>query len=220
MRVISNTAISLDGRIATAAFDHVALGTPTDRHYMSVVRARCDAVLVGGRTFRNWPLPLVPDPEAIEALARERFFDADCPDIGGRTWINAIVTRGLELPRPARFWDDPRVRPVVFSPERGDLPGLRTGPTHPAAIAAHLVQMGVKNLLLECGGDLLAQWLDAGLVHEVFVTVCPLLLGGKGAPSLADGVGFPFAKAPRLRLMHAQPVGSELYCRYAVNTPN
>lgn len=216
MRVISNTAISLDGRIATAAYDHVAIGTETDRRYMSVLRARSDAVLVGGLTFRNWPLPLVPDPDAIARLVANGFFDCAVPNLPRQTWKNAVVTRSLDLPRTGKFWTDPRVQPVFFSPSKGDLPGLVTGPTDPASIAAALAKMGVQDLLLECGGDLLSQWLAAGLVDEVYVTVCPIVLGGKGAPTLADGPGFPFASAPRLRLLYAQPVGSELYCRYEV----
>ena len=214
MRVVSNTAISLDGRIATAAFDHVAIGSPTDRRYMSVLRARADAVLVGGRTFRNWPLPLVPDEGAIAALSSERFFDATCPSPSGRQWINAVVTRTLDVPREGRFWTDPRVRPMFFSPHTSAIPGLVTGPTDPKSVAAVLANMGVQTLLLECGGDLLAQWLQAELVDEVYVTICPVILGGKGAPSLADGGGFTFGAAPRFSLAHATAVGNEVYCRY------
>lgn len=216
MRVVSNTAIALDGRIATANYDHFALGTKLDRAYMSVLRARADAVLVGGKTFRNWPVPLVPDAEAIEGLVRTGFFDAEVPSLEGRRWINAIVSRTLDLPFPGRFWDDPRVVPVVYSPAAGVVPGLVTGPTDPASIAADLERRGVRTLLLECGGDLLSQWLAAGLVDEVYVTVCPLILGGRGAPTLADGAGFGYADAPKMRLMHARVVGDEVYCRYAV----
>ena len=217
MRVVSNTAISLDGRIATAAYDHVALGTATDRKYMSVLRARADAVLVGGRTFRNWPLPLVPDQVAIDQLVAEQFFDCSISNLANRTWKNVVVTRTLDVPRSGKFWLDSRVQPVFFSPSAGDLPGLVTGPTDPLSVVSKLAGMGVSSLLLECGGDLLSQWLAAGLVNEVYVTVCPIMLGGRGAPSLADGPGFPFSAAPRLRLRHAHPVGDELYCRYEVH---
>lgn len=216
MRVIGNTAIALDGRIATAQYDHFALGTWKDRAYMSVLRARADAVLVGGRTFRNWPLPLVPDPAALDRLRAASFFDVEVPDLTGRTWKNAIVTRTLDLPDSPRFWADPRVVPVVYAPTAGSVPGLVVGPTEPAAIAADLAAKGVGTLLLECGGDLMAQWLAAGLVDEVYTTICPLILGGRGAPTLADGPGFGYATAPRLRLRHAVPVDDELYCRYEV----
>ena len=216
MRVVSNTAIALDGRIATVNRDHFALGTRLDRAYMSVLRSRADAVLVGGMTFRNWPLPLVPSAEDLDRLRREDFFDSAAPSIEGRRWKNVIVTRTLDLPAAPRFWSDPRVEPLVYSPREGTVPGLVVGKTDPAQIVADLERRGVQTCLLECGGDLLAQWLAAGVVHEVYVTVCPLLLGGVGAPSLMDGVGFGYQDAPRLRLVHAVPVGSEIYCRYEV----
>lgn len=216
MRVVSNTAIALDGRIATVNYDHFALGTRTDRAYMSVLRARADAVLVGGKTFRNWPLPLVPSAADLDLLRRQNFFDSDAPNIEGRRWKNVIVTRTLDLPVAPRFWSDPRVEPLVYSPHDGNVPGLVVGQTDPASIVGDLKRRGVETCLLECGGDLLAQWLAAGVVHEVYVTVCPLLLGGVGAPSLMDGAGFGYKDAPRLRLLHAVPVGSEIYCRYEV----
>lgn len=216
MRVVSNLAVSLDGRIATAQYEHFPLGTRLDRAYMSVLRARADAVLVGGRTFRAWPRPLVPNPADFARLDAAAFFDREAPPLEGRRWINAVVTRTLDLPSTGGFWDDPRVEPRVYSPTPGQLPGLVVGDTDPRVIAADLERRGVTHLLLECGGDLLSQWLAAGLVDELHVTICPLVLGGRGAPSLADGVGFGFADAPRLRLLHAQPVGDELYCRYAV----
>jgi riboflavin biosynthesis pyrimidine reductase len=219
LKVISNTAISLDGRIATARYDHVAIGSPTDRQYMSVLRARADAVLVGGRTFRNWPLPLVPDAAAIAALAEGGFFDAEAPDIRGKTWINAVVTRdaGLAVPPSGggRFWSDTRVQPLFFVAGAADS-GRVVGVTEPGAVCAELERRGVRTLLLECGGDLLFQFLAAGCVDEVYVTLCPLVLGGAGAPTLADGAGFAFAGAPRLRLEHAVSVGGEVYCRYSV----
>lgn len=207
MRVVTNTAISLDGRIATARFDHVAIGSPTDRRYMSVLRARADAVLVGGQTFRNWPLPLVPDPEALATLRREEFFDVETPEIENRRWWNVVVTRS---PAPGgdlhpRFFGDARVRPLFIS-------GELSIPT----ILADLAERGVQTLLLECGGDLLAQFLASGVVDEMYVTLCPLVLGGKGAPSLADGSGFPFSEAPRLELLHSVVVDSEIYLRYRV----
>ncbi len=211
IHVVSNTAVSLDGRIATAQYDHFALGTRLDRAYMSVLRARADAVLVGGRTFRNWPLPLVPEASALAELRAATFFDVDTPALDGRRWINAIVTRTGQLPESPRFWSDPRVEPVVYS--------SAGGATDPASVAADLERRGVRTLLLECGGDLLSQWLAAGLVAEVYVTVCPILLGGRGAPSLVDGAGFSHENAPRLQLAHAQKVGDEVFCRYRVVRP-
>lgn len=217
MRVFTNTAITIDGKIGSARYDHVAIGTPVDRQYMSVLRARADAVLVGGRTFRNWPLPLVPDPVALETLRSAGFPDVHHPPIQGRTWWNVVVSRTLDLPTTGRFYQDARVKPLFFAPVAKEMPGeVEVGPVEVPRILEKLEARGVRSLLVEAGGDLIAQFLAAGVVDEIYVTICPIVLGGRDAPTVVDGPGFPFDTAPRLSLGHAHRVGDELYCRYVV----
>src|SRR4051812_25386583 len=61
MKVVSNTAVSLDGRINTREGRFVLMGSARDHARMSRLRADADAVLVGGATFRNWPHAALPD---------------------------------------------------------------------------------------------------------------------------------------------------------------
>lgn len=219
MRVITNTAISLDGRIASAHRERIAIGSSFDRQYMSVLRARADAVLVGGNTFRTWPIPLAPDPAALAAVRACGFPDADHPPIEGRRWWNVVLSRGSALPTQGRVYQDPRVRPLFFlpTPWAGPAPAeVDVGPTDIRSVLARLAARGVGTLLVEAGGELIAQLLAAQAIDELHVTVCPLLLGGTGAPSLVGGEGFRVADAPRLRLCHAHRVGEELFCKYEV----
>lgn len=216
MKVVTNTAITLDGKIASHRYDHVAIGTPSDRAYMSVLRARADAVLVGGRTFRNWPLPLVPDEPAIQRLRDAGFPDTDHPPLEGRQWWNIVLTRGGDVPRTGRFYEDKRVRPLFFGPD-ADLPGeVVVGEVTVPGVLAELASRGVETLLIEAGGTLIWEFVAAGAVDELFVTVCPLILGGKEAPTMVDGQGFEAAGVSRLELVHAHQFGGELYCRYRV----
>ena len=43
-------------------------------------------------------------------------------------------------------------------------------------------------------------FLKAGLVHELFLTQAPRLLGGRGRDTLFEGTGFPAAGAARAEL--------------------
>ena len=61
MKVISNTAISLDGRINTVEEQFTLLGSAVDHQKMEQIRRMADAVLVGGQTFRKWPYPSLSD---------------------------------------------------------------------------------------------------------------------------------------------------------------
>jgi 5-amino-6-(5-phosphoribosylamino)uracil reductase len=50
------------------------------------------------------------------------------------------------------------------------------------------------------------------LVDEVYHTLCPIVFGGRHAPTMADGQGFPtLASAARLRLKSLKRVGDELF---------
>ncbi len=209
MRVFSNTAVSVDGKIATVDGGHTAFGSHEDRRIMGLLRARADAVLVGGRTFRAWPLPLV------EAGASRR----------RRPILNAVLTRTGTGPRKGRFFDDPRTRSVILGGPDADLTGFPSGvalhrcPVEPTvAWAAGVLRRehGVAALLVEGGGDLVFQCLDAGILQDLYVTVCPLVVGGAGAPTLADGVGFAAPRAPCLRLVSVRRLGSELFLHYRV----
>jgi riboflavin-specific deaminase-like protein len=71
---------------------------------------------------------------------------------------------------------------------------------------------GVKKLLCEGGGEVNAGLFQESLVDEVYHTLCPLVFGGRNAPTMADGVGFPnLASAMRLKLKSLKRVGDELF---------
>ena len=83
-----------------------------------------------------------------------------------------------------------------------------------AWVMERLKARGIQNLLVEGGGDMLAQLIEAGVLDEIHVTICPRILGGKGAPSLVDGAGFK--EMPRLKLKELHQVEDELYACYEV----
>lgn len=213
MRVLSNTAMSADGKIGTVAHDHLAVGSAEDRRQMGVLRAQADAVLVGGQTFRSWPLPLVEDPAIHGARPRPM--------------INAVLSRhGIAQARlrPGR-WPDPRVRLVVFGPPELDPVAhqralgaeVRTRPDPDVAwVLDELQAMGCERVLVEGGGDLIFRCLRAGRLDELYLTVAPKLIGGARAPTPVDGEGFSATTIPELRLLDLHRVDDELFLHYEV----
>lgn len=214
MRVFSNTAASADGRIATSAYDHVRLGTEADLRGMSRLRAQADAVLVGGQTFRNWPLPLVEDPAHLDAPVHR-----DHPV------LNAVLTRSGVLDASSRRFPDPRVEllvlggPEVDAEAHAERFGAEVQTTASPSVAWALDQLaarGCESVLIEGGGSLIFQALAADRLDEIHLTLCPWIIGGRGAPTLADGAGFGPRELRRLRLLDCEQLGDELYLRYAV----
>src|SRR5439155_2994050 len=98
VKVVSNTAVSLDGRINTRERRFTYFGSARDHARMSRLRAEADAVLVGGATFRNWPHAALPDVD-------------DRPLLKARPW-NVVVSRSLDVPLTPEFLAEPAIRPL------------------------------------------------------------------------------------------------------------
>ena len=207
MKVVTNTAVSLDGRINTRERRFTFFGSARDHALMSRLRAGADAVLVGGATFRNWPHPALPD--AGDRGAKK-----------SPLW-NVVVTGKLDVPLSPDFLGERAIRPLFVTRAASVPDGFPaeveawTGDGNPpvAWIVERLAARGIERLLVEAGGDLLFQFLAADAVDEMHVTLCPIVVGGD-APSLVDGAGFDRADVRRLTLVASEVEGDEVFLHY------
>ena len=85
-----------------------------------------------------------------------------------------------------------------------------------AQIWTELAAQGIERVAVLGGGQLTAALFAAGLVDELWLTVCPLVLGGSASPTPVDGLGFAAEAAPRLRLQSVKQQGDELFLHYAI----
>lgn len=209
MKVFSNTAVSIDGRINTRGGAFPVLGSAHDHARMSRLRSEADAVLVGGATFRNWPHPALPEGD-------------DRARLGARRPWTVVVSRTMNLPVSPAFLAEPGFRPLFLTRRAAIPPGFAAeiegydGEDLPVPwMLDQLRRRGVERLLVEAGGDLLFQFLAADALDEMHVTLCPLVIGG-ATPSLADGPGFVWPEVRRLQLLASEVEGDEIFLRYAV----
>jgi riboflavin-specific deaminase-like protein len=215
-----NYATTADGKISTADGRRFSFGSHRDRDRMDNLRSQADAVLIGGGTLRaENPLLEVSDP----ARRRARL------DRGQKEQPRRVVlSRSLDLPLDGPF----------FAGE-GDLPLVLTGPRLPRGAGARLKgraeiiragdednvlggymaalwSRGIRRLLVEGGGEVNEAFLRAGLVDEIYMTICPLIVGGRQAPSPVGGEGFPPPEILGLELLETYRGGDEIFCRYRV----
>lgn len=226
-RVLVNMAMTADGKIATADRGFASFGSRTDHDHLLDLRATADAVLCGAATAAGAGITLGPGAARWQRRRRRR---------GLARFNLRVIASGSASMNPDAEVFRHRFSPiVVLTTERA--PATRVGRLRTVAdvvatfgqrtlnLGAALewlhLEWGVKRLVCEGGGELNFAMLHAGLVDEVHLTICPMITGGRRAPTIADGAGFArLAGARPLRLRSRRRVGDELFLVYdAVDGP-
>jgi 2,5-diamino-6-(ribosylamino)-4(3H)-pyrimidinone 5'-phosphate reductase len=78
----------------------------------------------------------------------------------------------------------------------------------PAALAS-LHDQGIRKLMVEGGGTIIAEFFRLGLVDELILYIAPFIFAGATAPTLADGSGFMLGQATGLRLASLEKFDDE-----------
>ncbi len=219
--VFLNAALTADGKIAPASRHFEPFAGPRDREHLLELRARADAVMAGARTVDLDRVNLGPGPAKFRRLRLRR---------GLAEHNLRVIVSGAGTIDPRAEIFKHRFSPIIIlTSERIPDRKLRrlqsladevkvTGKTEidfTAALRWLRAKWKVKRLLCEGGGEVNGALFAAGLVDEVHVTMCPLIFGGRAAPTLADGAGVKrLAEAARLRLVSMKRVGTEVFLVY------
>lgn len=169
-----------------------AISSERDRQRVDELRASVDAVMVGGRTLH------AEDPRLnVRSAALQ---DSRLARGEPRHPAKVAVTSRLDLPRESRFLTYGPARVIVFTSEASpQLQGVEVYPfTDMHAAMLRLGTLGIRRVLVEGGGTLNFELFRLGLVNELHLYVAPLIFGGAGAPTLADGAGLTRDAAIRL----------------------
>ena len=222
MRITVNVAMSIDGKIASSLREQLVISGPSDFDRVDLLRAQCDAVMVGVQTI------LADDPKLLihdEKLSSNRRDGGESAhparilvDSLGRTPNNAqvmgkdartiILLSGAAEEERIQELNGLGVTTIVSGEKRVDMENAMT----------LLKEEGIKNILVEGGGELIFTLIEKDLVDELTVYIAPMIIGGRGAPTLADGEGF-VDRFPRFSLMKVQEKddGIVLYFKKILN---
>jgi 2,5-diamino-6-(ribosylamino)-4(3H)-pyrimidinone 5'-phosphate reductase len=120
-----------------------------------------------------------------------------------------LFTTRCNDPEVLSSLDTAGVRVHTFGQDRVDL----------VAVFRILHEAGIRSVLVEGGGTLIAELFHLGLVDELTIYIAPKIFGGMSAPSLADGSGFLANQAPGLRLESVKKYDNEggILVHYYVN---
>lgn len=221
--VLVNMVMSADGKVVVEGTEQ-GIGSTVDQRLMRELRVNADVVLNGAGTLRaSGSSSRLGDPTLEELRVRRgkpRLPIAATISASGDLPLDrlfftasdfeAVVYLGHGAP-PERCEDiEATGRHVVLLPREGEI----------AAMLDHMrnrLHAGV--LLCEGGPTLNAQMFRLGFVDEYFVTIGPVVVGGRETLTPVEGeAAFTRATLTRLELVSAiaNPETSEVYCRYRV----
>jgi 5-amino-6-(5-phosphoribosylamino)uracil reductase len=198
-------AVSLDGRLAPPEGGPARFGGAGDRRALEESIAWADGCLMGAgslRAHRSSCLIHGADLLAARAVAGR------CPQPPVLVVSRHCPPPGLDPHWP--FWQQPFARWLLSAAAAAAAPGFdRVLPLPPwPELTPGLAALGLRRLVLLGGGDLAGAMLAAGVVDELQLTLCPLLLGGRHTwlpPQLTDLPG-------RWDLVDQRPLGGDELC--------
>ena len=219
--VLLNMSMTADGKIATTNRVVSSFSSPRDHTHLLELRATTDAVMCGARTVDLNQINLGPGGAKFRKQRLER---------GLAEYNLRIVVTGSGSLNPNAHIFKQRFSPIIIlttaKASARKMKKLRTVADEVKVfgkielnLRAALVWLhrkwNVQRLVCEGGGELNDALFRAGLVDELHLTLCPRIIGGRHAPTIADGTGFQkLARAARLELHSAKRVGDELFLVY------
>jgi diaminohydroxyphosphoribosylaminopyrimidine deaminase/5-amino-6-(5-phosphoribosylamino)uracil reductase len=184
--VVLKLALSSDDRIAAAGHRPVAITGEAAKARVHLLRAQCDAVLVGIGTV----------------LADDPLLTCRLPGMEARSPVRVVLDSRLRIPGTSRLVQTAREIPLwVMASELAEAPAamklgaagaqvMRLTPPKtssgldPAAVLHALAEKGITRLLVEGGARVASSFVAAGLVDEVWLLRGPDPIGADGVAAL------------------------------------
>lgn len=186
--MIARTAQSLDGYIATHNRESYWITGPEDIAHTHRLRSLCDAIVVGSGTVR------ADDPRLTTRL------------VEGPSPVRVVLDTERRLAGHYRVFGDGPETLLLCAPDSGgaarhgeaEAVKVRRGPSGMdiEAIIATLAERGLRRIMIEGGGITVTNFLHAGALDRLHVTIAPLLMGG-GVPAFALPPVSTLAEGPR-----------------------
>lgn len=218
--VLLSAAVSIDGHLDTRPGEsRLLLSNKEDFERVDSVRASVDAILVGAGTLRaDNPRLLVNSAE--RRASRVAAGQPEYP-------LKVTITGTGNLDPDWKFWHhggDKLVLAVGHEATTkaraslGDLATVQSIPEEavwPTALDILGDEYAVKRLMVEGGGTVHTQLLEAALADELQLVIAPLLVGQFDAVRMLGPASYPGGPAARLRLLETRQSGDVVLLRYA-----
>ncbi|WP_342496819.1 bifunctional diaminohydroxyphosphoribosylaminopyrimidine deaminase/5-amino-6-(5-phosphoribosylamino)uracil reductase RibD [Bacillus sp. FSL K6-3149] len=183
--VILKSAISLDGKIATAQLESKWITGTEARQEVQQLRQEADAVITGVET-------IIQDDAGL--IVKDSIMTQP---------IRVILDSTLRIPLHAKCLTDHMAETIICTSQNYDQKKYHqliqkghqvfvTSGEHRTDLqdVLHMLKKrSVMSVLVEAGGSVSASFLEASFVNEAVIYMAPLLIGGKDAPTFFEGEG-------------------------------
>ncbi|MGI6362047.1 MAG: bifunctional diaminohydroxyphosphoribosylaminopyrimidine deaminase/5-amino-6-(5-phosphoribosylamino)uracil reductase RibD [Bacillota bacterium] len=205
------TAVTLDGRTATASGSSHWITNKKSRERVHYLRAQHDAVLTSVKTVLSDDCQLnvrLVEPAAMQPLRIVLDPNLEIP-------VDAKILAAQEAPTMIITQQECLADKKSKLSSRGAkicfLPHDEKGHVDLAELMRFLYQMGVMSVMVEAGSRLNKAFLTAELVDKFYVFIAPKFVCGQEAPGIFSGTGVAnMANALELEVIKRQNFGNDI----------
>lgn len=187
MYVILNAAMSIDGKISTRKNDS-AISSKLDLVRVHKLRSTVDGIMIGISTV------LEDDP-----MLNVRYSTT-----GMKNPTRIIIDSKARIPLNSRIIESSnKIQTIIAVTHNASSRKIKkiqkkgaqvlvygNGKVNLINLFQQLEKMGLKKIIVEGGGEINWSVLKLGLVNELVVTISPVVIGGRDAKTLVEGMGF------------------------------
>jgi len=217
--IVANFALTIDGKISTRSHTPSLFTSPADKARLQEIRASADAVLAGRGTvaadsmsmglsradLRTRRVAAGKSPVPIRVILSNRGRLDPGWKVFRYTQSPLVVFSTTRMPAATRRAIAPHGELFLFEAEAVPLA---------AALRVLRADYDIRRLVCEGGAMLFHSLIDADLVDEIYVTLAPVIFGGRNAPTVT-GLPGPFFTSPReFRVVSQEVVGDECYLHF------
>lgn len=222
--VVVNIAMSADGKISTRERRQVRISGAQDFKRVDRLKAGCDAIMVGiGTVLADDPSLTVKSEECLNYRRKQGWDDHPIRvvvDSSGSTPPNASFLHKGEGKRVVAISGKADPKKIILLEKKATILVAGKDEVDLGILMDELGSMGICRLMVEGGGTLIAGLMQAGLVNEIFTFIGNIIIGGKNAPTIADGEGFiKESEFARLTLLEATRIDNGILLQWKVNNP-
>ncbi len=214
--VILKLAVSSDDKIGAAGRKPVAISGDAAKARVHLLRAQCDAILVGIGTVR----------------ADDPLLTCRLPGMAARSPVRVVLDRNLRIPGSSRLVHSARETPLwVMTSNLAEAPAamklgaagaqvirVATATTPPgldlAAVLRALSEKGITRLLVEGGARVASSFVAAGFVDEVWLLRGPDPIGADGVAALGALPLTSITKSPNFRVRASESLQKDTLTIY------